>query len=44
VSFYRIAIKKAPLTLRWWSFLEKPYVGIADDQGNSTAQVAGILP
>jgi hypothetical protein len=22
--------KKAPRTLRWWSFFKKPYVGIAD--------------
>jgi hypothetical protein len=22
--------KKAPPTLLWWSFLKKPYVGIAD--------------
>ena len=26
--------KKAPRTLRLWSFLEKPYVGIADPQWN----------
>jgi hypothetical protein len=30
VSFIRIDIKKAPRTLRWWSFLKKPHVGIAE--------------
>ena len=44
VGLHKNRRKKAPRTLRLWSFLEKPYVGIADPQWNSVPHVPEILP